>query len=228
MESGYLLYLYALILGIVSYSICLSIGIKFCSLKDYFFSGNSVLRAMSSIVGSLISASILLTGLTAGYAKYGLVILPILLVPGVIGLVIFLRKRATVIVTAGGYGSVEEAAVGGISSPHLGGKPALYCWFSMLYLVLFAIFEISIFKSGLDVLYPGDPWCLASVYLIVLVAAIYVYVGGFKGVLVTDIVQLVLLFTAAILIIPNTPSESIELYVSKHWAEADLPTTILD
>ncbi|MCP4703598.1 MAG: hypothetical protein GY865_03230 [candidate division Zixibacteria bacterium] len=234
MEKGYFLYLYAISLGIVSYLICLSIGIKFNNLKKFFFEGNSVLKAMSSIVGSIVSATILLTGLAFGYAMYGFIAVPFFIIPGITGLLLFLRKRAIVVMaTSGEIGSEgaameeEDAVVNVFCSPKFCSKPDLYCWLSLLYLFMLAIVEISILKAGAEILFPGDLWAIASVYIIVIIAALYVYVGGFKGVLVTDVVQLILMAVAASFIISEISFKGAGNYIINHLIAADFITTII-
>ncbi len=199
MEIGFFTYIFSISLGIVSYLACLWIGGTVSTTSQYLYGGNNSLTGFASISGTVVSASMIFTGTTALYLIYGSVVFPAIIVPAGLGLwcvyrranerliddvgepsgdFSFARRRADAIFDFDRRGYVIEVTV-------------------TVYFLFLLIAEMSVLYHAVNVMFGGGFWPVSTVVVVAVSSLAYVYAGGFRGVLYTDVGQ-VLIMVAAI------------------------------
>lgn len=189
----------SLLIGIVSYALCTFYsqkGTNF-SLSRFLFSGNSPVAGACSIVGTIFSGSILFAGMIVFYKMYGFYLMPIFAFSAMIGFLFLINVTQKQEIWQGSTFSQrdERAYIERlkfiISST---GNTRYFFIVVMLYLISSFVTELAVFKAAV-LTFEDEPLVndLSSLFLIVMISA-YVYLSGFKGVLVTDFLQFALIF----------------------------------
>ena len=217
MSAGWLIFMFTLFLGGISYLICLKIiwPEKTQELVDYLFEGNNNVVGAFSIIGTIFSTAVFFTAITALYILYGFLILPIFLICSLSGFYLIKKKSIEIFSnTKRGIGSQifvnrYKHIANAISKPHI------YFSYLFIYLFLMLTTEIAAFNNVISVFIKNDFWASYIVYFIIITVVAYVYLSGFKGVLVTDTIQTLMIVILLILMIFFTSSLDISKNVSE-------------
>src|ERR1051325_7792502 len=193
-------------------------------LQDFLFVGNTPLLAISSCIGSIVSMAVSFTALlSAGYV-WGWQVLFSMIPGSVTGLVvIILLSRHQKVekhqqrIEKGNYllGASYLAVFGEWKS-----SSGLYAFLISAYVMLL-ITELVVLRTFISFLTD-----LPSVEIMVMIAAVtlvcyaYVYIGGFRGVLVTDYFQLMVVFVFVGLWLSTTlPHLRLDVRSEEHTSE---------
>lgn len=214
MNIGWSVYIFAVILGLLSYLICLFILRKKEEIKliDYLFSGNNIIMSAFSIISSIFSAAIFFTALVGLYILFGMIILPASIIPALFGLYLLKRKFSNIneFFPDSSTASKTEIAIKRfrylINSVN---KVIPFYIVLLVYLLLMIITEISAFNFIINTFLINDPWAPFIVYIVILSALSYVFISGFRGVLVTDTLQTIVILSLFIFIFSSIPKINI-------------------
>jgi Na+/proline symporter len=186
-------------LGLGSYCLCLYYrrSTATVGLEDFLLTGNRPVAAAVSIVGTIFSGSILFTGMVHFYRVFGWFLLPFYLASAVLGLG-FLTTRVRTL----GAGHTQSAAIsprGTLQryqrlSRETGNRVCHYL-VCLMYVVATLTTELSVFRGGLEA-FGEDLAVPGATFVLVAITYAYVYLGGFRGVLLTDIIQMVTILVA--------------------------------
>ncbi len=193
----------SLLICSLSYSLCFrTIKGKTITMDSYLFTGNTPKAALASIVGSTFSTVLLLGTLPAIYFSYGFLMYFPSFIAAVCGFLVLRRSLQNFRQKAGvSEEDTEEPSF--LAKRYLKfiryrELPITFTIISLIYLILAFISEIGALNNGLQIIGHTDLWGDLTVYILAIIAIIYVYVGGFKGVLTTDILQIGFLIAALI------------------------------
>jgi hypothetical protein len=166
-------------------------------LQDFLFSGNTALLALSSCIGSIVSMAVSFTALlSAGYVWGWQIIFP-MIVGSLVGLAAILKLSKSPKVVASEDRIKRGAFVYGASYlAVLGSRSSLaYYVFLIVGYCAMLVTEIVVLRAFIG--YFTDLMAaelLLTIATILVVCYAYVYIGGFRGVLVTDYFQLIVVF----------------------------------
>jgi hypothetical protein len=166
-------------------------------LPDFLFRGNTPLLGLSSCIGSIISMAVSFTALlSAGYEWGWQMILP-MFAGCAVGLAAILKLTQHPRLDADNPSVPKDSFVSGASYlATLGSRSTMpYYGFSISAYGAMLITEIVVlrgFIGSLTELPPGE--LLLTIATVLIVCYGYVYIGGFRGVLVTDYFQLMVVF----------------------------------
>lgn len=164
-------------------------------VDTYLYSGNSEVLAISSCIGSVVSMAVSFTALlSAGYVWGWQILFSI--VPGcLVGLLLLLRLSKHPLITAQQESIARQEFPDGASYISLFAthKPRLfgfYVFFLIAYTTML-LTELTVLRTFLESLtaLPG-PELRLTIGVIAFVCFAYVFIGGFRGVLITDYFQL--------------------------------------
>lgn len=164
-------------------------------VETYLYSGNTELLAASSCIGSVVSMAVSFTALLSAGFVWGWQIL-FSIIPGCLtGLLLILYLSRHPLIAASQTPIESDQLADGASYISLFGarKPRLfgfYVFFLLAYAVML-VTELTVLRTFLAALtaLPAPELALA-IGVIAFVCFAYVFVGGFRGVLVTDYFQL--------------------------------------
>jgi hypothetical protein len=182
-------------------------------VATYLFAGNNRVFALSSSLGSVMSMAVSFTALlSAGYV-FGWQVTVSLVLGAALGLAALLRFLRNPTVTRALPLVLDRRPSGGVSYIALAGDlqqqsyAAHYIFFIGAYGLMIAI-ELAVLRGILATMLPlPHAEIYALLFMITFVCYAYVFVGGFRGVLITDYFQLlILLWFAVLLLLSIEPS----------------------
>jgi Na+/proline symporter len=166
----------------------------------YLFAGNTPALAFSSCLGSIVSMAISFTALISAGYEFGWQILFPLIAGALLGLLALLRllndKRMDPIQNE----ILDQNYQKGVSYFTIfDGRhstfPAFYIFFLFFYFCMLTT-ELSVLRVFLQYLFNlPPPEVLVLLFMILLVCYAYVFIGGFRAVLITDYFQLIVVLT---------------------------------
>lgn len=166
-------------------------------LQDFLFAGNTPLLALSSCIGSIISMAVSFTALlSAGYVWGWQIIFP-MIAGSLVGLVAILKVSQHPQVAAHEQRIERGAFVYGASYLAIVDSRAkmAYYGFILVGYTAMLITEIVVLRTFLGFVTGLPAYELVlMIGTVLLVCYGYVYIGGFRGVLVTDYFQLLVVF----------------------------------
>lgn len=166
-------------------------------LQDFLFAGNTPLLALSSCIGSIISMAVSFTALlSAGYVWGWQMIFPII-AGSLVGLIAILKVSEHPQVAAHEQRVERGSFVYGASYLAIVDSRAkmAYYGFILAGYTAMLITEIVVLRTFIGFITGLPAYELVlTIATILLVCYGYVYIGGFRGVLVTDYFQLLVVF----------------------------------
>ncbi len=197
------LYMISLLICFLSYLWCFyEVKGKAMTIDSYLFEGNTAFASWASIIGSTFSTVFLLGTMPAIYFSYSFVMYFPACIAAICGFLILrwslrdFQKNAA--------RNVEEninQTASSIANRYLiflkyRKMPISFWIIALVYLILAFVSEVGALKNGLKLIGHADLWGDVTAYILAILAILYVYVGGFRGVLKTDILQMLFLLTA--------------------------------
>ncbi len=231
MDTGWNIFIYSVLLGVVSYSVCLFITWRSnrIGLEEYLLGGNNALMSLLSITGSTFSTAIFFTAITALYFLFGVIVLPFIVISSFLGLCILKIKSKKIFDKSSQY-KITSLSVSSVfrfkSITQEAGRPSLYYVFLFPYLALMTITEISAFNNVMETFMPHDAWASFIIYLVILSVGAYVFISGFRGVLVTDSLQTIVLIVALFVVLFSLDNAKIDNGFSKFFMLSRFGNTI--
>ncbi len=198
MKGGWFIYVYAIFLGTVSYIACfLSIRKnKVIRLDNFLFEGNGVLIAAFSIIGTAFSSGLFFTASPTLYILFGWILFPTALAASIMGILILKKKILKVFKAKPKKGkpiariSIERFKLLVESSA----KPKIFYTVLFIYLFFMGAAEIASFDKIIGTLLVHDEWAPYILYIVIFSTVCYVFISGFRGVLITDTIQTIIIF----------------------------------
>lgn len=203
LNQGWIVFMFALFLGFFSYVISLFVFRKkeSISIQEYLFSGNSYILSVASIVGSIFSVAIFFTAITALYRLYGLIILPTTIIPAAIGLFLLKRKIMILFQKENEIHSPEIIESRFQKLVHLSKHTTAFPFYFIFYLFMMAVTEIAAFHNAIVYYFPNDLWTELITYFALIIITAYIFISGFKGALITDLLQMIFIIVIVIAIV---------------------------
>jgi len=178
-------------------------------VTTYLFGGNSASLGLSSSIGTIISMAVGFTALLSAGFVFGWQILFSILPGGAAGLWVILRFVDAPIIRAGRnrafatkwkYGATHLAFL----SMHRAKSFLLYYAVAMIFYAAMLATEVAVLRGAFRFFLNVDENQVTLLTLSVLVVCIsYVYIGGFRGVLVTDYFQLLVVIAFIGSVLPH-------------------------
>lgn len=203
MMSGWYIYIFALLLGLVSYGICVFLNWKKqkITFQNYLFEGNNFIVGTFSIVGSIFSVAIFFTALSSLYILFGILALPIAMLSAILGLYVVQKKSYGLFQKSNKYSFENVSDYTSLRYQLIinsSDKPTTFNIFLLTYLFLMTTTEIAAFNNILPQFFHSDSWSPLVIYIVIFSVLSYVYISGFKGVLVTDTLQTVIIIISLV------------------------------
>jgi Na+/proline symporter len=201
-DLGLLSYVYVALLGLVSYLICLKLSKTqgYNQMLDYLYAGNSPILALGSTLGTVFSVAILFTAMTALGMIYGYIAFLVILVSAYIGLWLVERridglynnkefKKNNLHTYEQRFNLLFISKTNNIN----------YLFIALIYIFFMCVTEIGALKNFIETNLDKSYYNSLILYVTVFCSIAYVYVGGFRGVLITDLIQTGIIVMATVL-----------------------------
>ena len=198
---SFLAYIYIATLGIISYLICLKAARSRVdtSISSYLYSGNTIVLAIGSTLGTIFSVAVLFTAITALSMIYGYIAFLLIFVFSYFGLY-FVNKNIDIVYDhSDKHKGIQHKFETRFNSLFINEhKSLLYLAIATLYLFLMCITEVGALKNFIIFSLDDDFYNFLIIYVTLFCSISYVYVGGFYGVLITDMIQAVIIVIALV------------------------------
>ncbi len=166
-------------------------------IQNFLFEGNTPLLAISSCIGSIISMAVSFTALLSAGYLWGWQITFSMIAGGLAGLAAILTLSAHPAITQNAERVEQRSFISGVSYLAIFGslESMPYYGFLMAAYTAMLITEMVVLRTFISFLSELPRFeLLLLVGTVLLVCYAYVYIGGFRGVLVTDYFQLLVVF----------------------------------
>jgi len=184
------------------------------SLTRYLFGGNNQILAVSSNVGSLLSIAIVVNIYYVGLFGYGLITLASL-TAGLVFAYLALYFGVRRIVRRGVFPRLKHSTYAEVLTT-LGTRR--HAFMNCLFLIQYAIVivsEFAVLNALVSALFPSSLAGPVVATVVGILCATYTTVGGYSGVLRTDLFQLLVFFSGCIYITIRSETSAVDLVLTE-------------